>query len=206
VAVDGNDQVPLRVIVSGGIGSGKSTVLRVFGELGAVVIEADRIGHEILEPGGSAYADVAETWPEVVIEGRIDRSRLAAIAFSDPEQLEALEAISHPLIATAIAERVAELEDRDVVLELPLTGNLAGPGWFRVVVDAPSRLRMERAIARGMDSVDVARRMDSQAEGGEWLEIADAVIDNRGSVADLQQQVRDLWVRLHETGAPGSAA
>ncbi len=80
------------------------------------------------------------------------------------------------------------------------------PGWFRVVVDAPRRVRLDRAVARGMDGVDVARRMDAQAEGRDWLEIADAVIDNRGSVADLQQQVRDLWVRLHETGAPGSSA
>lgn len=205
MAVDGNDQVPLRVIIGGGIGSGKSTVLRVLEDLGAVVIEADRIGREILEPGGGAYPQVTETWPEVVIEGSIDRSRLAAVVFSDPEQLEKLEAISHPLIASAIAERVAELEDRDVVLELPLTDDLAGPGWFRVVVDAPPRVCMERAIARGMDGVDVARRMDAQAGGGEWFSIADAVIDNRGSIADLQQQVRDLWVRLHKTGAPGSA-
>jgi dephospho-CoA kinase len=198
--------MPLRVIVGGGIGSGKSTVLRVFEDLGAAVIEADRIGREILEPGGGAYARVVATWPEVVVAGRIDRNRLAAIVFSDPEQLAELEAISHPLIAIAIAERVAELKDCDIVLELPLTDDLVGPGWFRVVVVAPRRVRLERAIARGMDGADVAGRMDAQADGRRWLEIADAIIDNGGSVADLQRQVRELWERLHKTGGTGSSA
>lgn len=181
------------MIVSGGIGSGKSTVLGVLEGLGAVVIEADEIARDLLEPGGAAFGRVAARWPQVIVDGRIERSRLASIVFSDPDQLDELEAISHPLIAAEITTRVATAVDRDVVLELPLSSELAGPGWFRVVVDAPRRLRLDRAVARGMDMADVVRRMDAQPERDDWLASADAVIENTGSLAELEARVRELW-------------
>jgi dephospho-CoA kinase len=184
------------VIVTGGIGSGKSVVLRVLRELGAVVIEADRIGREILEPGGAAYAAVVTRWPDVVVDGVIDRGRLAAIVFSDPDQLDELEAISHPLIAAEIAARVATVGDRDVVLELPIMSGLAGPGWYRIVIDAPRVTRLRRATERGMDARDVTRRMETQPSRREWLAAADAVIENRGSIAELEDRVCELWLRL----------
>jgi dephospho-CoA kinase len=184
------------VIVTGGIGSGKSVVLRVLRELGAVVIEADRIGREILEPGGAAYSAVVTRWPDVVVDGVIDRGRLAAIVFSDPDQLDELEAISHPLIAAEIAARVATVGDRDVVLELPIMSGLAGPGWYRIVIDAPRVTRLRRATERGMDARDVTRRMETQPSRREWLAAADAVIENRGSIAELEDRVCELWLRL----------
>lgn len=182
--------------MSGGIGSGKSTAVAAFAGLGAVVIEADSIGHEILEPEGAAYARVAARWPEVVSEGRIDRALLAAIVFSDAGQLVELEAIAHPLIAEEIAARVAAAGDRDVVVELPLASDLAGPGWTRVVVDAPRAVRLERAVRRGMDTADVAGRMAAQPERDVWIADADFVIDNEGTTEELEAQVRELWVEL----------
>jgi len=196
VAAVDNETRPVRVIVSGGIGSGKSTVLGVLAGLGAVVIEADQIGRDVLEPDGAAFSQVAARWPQVIVGGRVDRSRLAAIVFSDPEQLRALEAISHPLIAAEIESRVAAAGNRDVVLELPLSSALAGPGWFRVVVDAPRQVRLDRAVGRGMDVADVVERMDAQPERDELLSGADTVIDNSGSVAELEARVRELWSAL----------
>jgi dephospho-CoA kinase len=199
VRSDDNARRPLRVIVSGGIGSGKTTVTRLLGERGVVVIEADRIGHEILEPGGAAFDVVAGRWPEVVVSGRIERSRLAAIVFSDQEQLAELEAITHPLIGAEIARRVNEAEDRDVVVELPVADDRADSGWIRVVVDAPGAIRETRAVARGMARADVARRLAAQPGRNSWLSRADYVIDNRGSLTDLETQVDELWADLTAT-------
>jgi dephospho-CoA kinase len=196
VSVVDNVPQPLRVMVTGGIGSGKSTVLQVLEELGAVIIEADRIGRELLEPGGAAHARVAARWPQAVVDGRIERGRLAAIVFSDPEQLAELEAISHPLIAAEIRARVAAAGDRDVVVEVPLASDLAGPGWIKIVVDAPREARLRRAVRRGMGSADVAGRMNAQPDRATWLAGADVVIDNRGSIEELESRVRGLWAEL----------
>ncbi len=196
---DGNAAAPLRVIVSGGISSGKTTVVRKLGRLGAVVIEADRIGHEVLEPGGGAHAAVAARWPAVMVDGRVDRSRLAAIVFNDPVELAALEAISHPLIAAEIHRRVAAAEGRDVVLELPLNSDLAGPGWIWIVVDAPAEVRLDRAVAAGMDRNDAASRMAVQPDRSAWAEAADIIIENRGTIAELESEVERVWAELQTT-------
>ena len=195
---DGNSVAPLRVIVGGGIGSGKSTVLQLLAGMGAVVIEADRIGHEVLEPGGPAYDKVAERWPSVVVEGRIVRSLLAAIVFSDAEQLALLESLIHPAIRDEIAGRVAAAGDQDVALELPLKSDLAGPGWTRIVIDAPAPQRIRRAVARGMPEEDAASRLAVQPDREQWLFGADLVIDNSGSLEDLEAAVAQAWERLKE--------
>jgi dephospho-CoA kinase len=189
---------PLRLIVSGGIGSGKSTVVDLLGRLGAVVIEADKIGHEILEPGGGAYADIAARWPEVVRDGRIDRARLASIVFSDTAQLEELEALTHPRIAAEIERRVAAAAASDVVVELPLLSDLLGTGWIRVVVDAPPDVRLARAVARGFSEQDAANRIAAQPPGAAWVARAHHVIDNTRSLEDLEQAVMHLWHSLHQ--------
>lgn len=196
---DGNTETPLRVIVSGGIGSGKSTVLHMLEGFGAVVVEADQIGHEVLEPGGAAYRAVADRWPSVVVGGRIERHLLAAIVFSDAEQLALLESLTHPAIRDEIAVRVATAWDRDVVLELPLHSELAGPGWTRVVVDAPSSLRMRRSVARGMAEDDVANRLAVQPDREHWLSGADFVIENAGGLDELKSEVKRVWECLKNT-------
>lgn len=193
---EGNERRPLRVIVSGGIGGGKSTVVQMMGDLGAVVVHADRIGHEVLEPDGPAYAAVADRWPMVLVENRVDRAKLAAIVFSDGEQLELLESLTHPHIKAEILRRVSQAGDQDVVVEIPLTSDLVGGDWTRILVDATDELRLTRAVARGMDPSDVANRMASQADRSEWLEDASFVIENMGTLEDLSAAVADLWAYL----------
>ncbi len=194
MSANGNVRGPLRVIVSGGLSSGKSTVMRKLARLGARVIEADRIGHEILEPFGGAYEAVVKRWPAVVVDGRVDRARLAAIVFNDTLELAALEAISHPLIAAEIQRRVSGARDEDVVLELPLNSDLVGPGWTRLVVVAPEDVRLERAVARGMNRDDAASRIAVQ--GSDRVENADIVIHNTGTIAELDAKVEAIWAEL----------
>ena len=192
----GNSRRPRRVVVSGGIGSGKTSVLDILEQLGAVVIEADRIGHEILEPGGPAYAAVAERWPQVVVDGMIDRGRLAAIVFSDLDQLRDLEAITHPLITAEISKRVAAAQDQDIALELPVAGDFDVSDWTRIVVAAPEEVRLARAVARGMRRKDVEGRIAAQRGFAGWLAAPDVVIKNSGSLADLEAQVAAIWEQL----------
>jgi dephospho-CoA kinase len=193
---EGNTRSPLRVIVSGGIGSGKSTVVGMMRVLGAVVIEADEVGHQVLEPEGPAFRSVAERWPVVVSGGRIDRARLASIVFTDSEQLALLESLTHPHIGAEIRRRVAEVPDQDVVVELPIATDLMGEGWIRVVVDVPNQLKLARSIGRGMSADDLANRMASQPDRSQWRAGATFVIENSGSVAQLEQEVVALWSDL----------
>ncbi len=193
---DGNTETSLRLIVSGGIGSGKTTVLRFFEGMGAVVIEADRIGHEILEPGGAAYDAVASEWPLAVVAGRIERPLLAAIVFNDVEELSRLESLTHPAIRDEIAVRVAAAGGRDVALELPLRSDLVGTGWVRIVVDAPPAVRLQRSIERGMPEQDASNRIAAQPERDEWLSDAVLVVDNTGSRDDLEAEAQRVWELL----------
>ncbi len=133
-------------------------------------------------------------WPAVVVDGHVDRARLAAIVFNDTLELAALEAISHPLIAAEIQRRVAGAGDDDVVLELPLNSDLVGPGWTRLVVVAPEDVRLERAVARGMNRDDAASRIAVQ--GSDRVENADIVIHNTGTIAELDAKVEAIWAEL----------
>lgn len=195
---EANTPNPLRVIVSGGIGSGKSTVVDILRSMDVVVIKADRIGHEVLEPGEPAHEAVGRRWPSVVEEGRINRSLLAMVVFTDAEQLATLEAITHPHIRAEIQSRVAAAGGRDVVVELPLASDLMGPGWIRLVVDAPPETRLQRTVARGMPQDDAANRLRMQPTRDEWIIGADAVIENSGSLTALETAVRDVWQRIHD--------
>lgn len=183
-----------RVIVMGGIGSGKSTVSTLLGDHGYLVIEADRIGHEILEPGGPAHDAVVERWPEVVHDGRIDRGELGAIVFSDLAQLRQLEALTHPHIRHAIVERAGE--HADVAVELPLMPEFLGPNWVSVYVDANEDVRRRRLEERGMTTHQVDDRMAAQPSRAQWLEAADHVIPNDGSLEELSESVASLVVTL----------
>lgn len=183
-----------RVIVMGGIGTGKSTVSQLLGHHGYVVIEADRIGHEVLEPDGAAHDAVAERWPEVVVDGRIDRARLGGIVFSDLAQLRQLEALTHPHIRRAIIERAHEFEN--VAVELPLLPEFLGPGWVSVYVHAEDEVRRRRLSDRGMRTEDIDARMAAQPDRETWLSAADHVIHNDGSLEALARAVSDVVVTL----------
>jgi dephospho-CoA kinase len=183
-------------LLTGGIGAGKSSVGALLRARGALVIDADEVGHQVLEPSGEAYNRVAETWPSVVVDGVIDRRRLADIVFRDRMDLERLEGFTHSAIRQRIAAMIGESSEQVVVVELPLLANFMGKGWRRVVVDAEPDVRTERLIRRDMDENDARQRMDAQPSPGQWLASADLVLDNSGSYEHLVVQVDELWHKL----------
>jgi len=195
---------PLVIGLTGGIGSGKSTVARMLAAKGAAVVDVDIVGREVAEVGGRAHDRVVERFgPGVVTDGALDRAALAAIVFSDPAELAALEAISHPAINEVLAERVAELDaDAVVILDMAVLvesqlGRWPGGGYGQViVVDAPVEIRIERAVARGMNEDDARRRMANQAGDAERRAVADHWIDNAGDETALAAQVDALWTGL----------
>lgn len=182
-------------VVTGGIGSGKSTIRQTLDELGALTIDADRVGHAVLEPDGEAFGEVARQWPSVVVDGRIDRSRLAEVVFSDPAELRQLEAFSHPAIRSAIAERIAAAADDEViVVEVSVPKDLLGVGWLRTIVaDLGDDERIERLVERGMDRDAVERRMAAQPNRDGWRARGRWIVPTSGSRGAVELRVRKLW-------------
>jgi dephospho-CoA kinase len=181
-------------VVTGGIGSGKSTITETLGELGAEIIDADRLGHDILDPDGPAFHPVAERWPSVVEDGRVDRSRLGRIVFSDPEALRELEAITHPAIAAEIARGIADAGDVTVVVEVSVPKDIVGAGWLRTIVaDLEDDERRERLVARGMNDDDIERRMAAQPSRDGWRARGRWIVSTAGSRDEVAERVRTLW-------------
>lgn len=182
-------------VVTGGIGSGKSTIRQTLDELGALTIDADRVGHAVLEPEGAAFNEVAAQWPAVVVDGRIDRTRLAEVVFSDPAELRQLEAFSHPAIRSAIAERIAAAADDEViVVEVSVPKDLLGVGWLRTIVaDLSDDERIERLVERGMDRDAVERRMAAQPSRDGWRARGRWIVPTSGSRGAVVLRVRKLW-------------
>lgn len=191
-----------RIGLTGGIGSGKSTVAALLASQGAVVIDADQIAREIVEPGGPALSLVALEFGEGILhdDGTLNRGALAAAAFADPSGTERLNAIMHPLIREESQRRLdAASEDAVVVYDMPLlfeTGQQELVDTV-VVVDVPEEVQVQRAVGqRGLEESDVRRRMAVQLPRGDRLAGADHVIDNSGDLEETQRQVADLWPRL----------
>ena len=184
------------LLLSGGIGSGKTEVGRLLAIRGACVIDADRVGHKVLDGDGEAFAGVCEAFPEAVIDGAIDRARLAKEVFADPSRLRLLESLTHPAIRRRIERMVEQCDDVIVVVEIPLLTDFLGPGWQRVVVDAPDDTRLGRLVERGMWPIDAKTRMAAQPSREEWREAADYLIDNSGTRDDLVDAVDALWQEL----------
>ena len=197
----------MRIALTGGIGSGKSTVSRLLAEKGAVIVDADAIAREIVEPGEPALEEIGAAFGTEVIddEGRLRRARLAEIVFGDPDALARLNAITHPRIAARSAELLASAPAEAVVVyDMPLLveqGPQALEGWDAiVVVDAPDEVRLDRLVARGVDREDAQRRMAAQVSGDVRREAADHVIDNSGDLDGLERAVDALWTSLTATG------
>jgi dephospho-CoA kinase len=190
----------LRVGLSGGIGSGKSTVARALARRGAVVIDADAIAREVVEPGRPGLGAVVERFGPGVLDGggRLDRPALAALVFEDAAARADLNAIVHPLVAVETARRMAAAPPESVVvLDVPLLVESARSGYdVVVIVEAPEAVRLERLVERGMAPDDARRRMAAQAGDAERRKVADVVLDNSGTPEDLEAQIEGLWLQL----------
>jgi dephospho-CoA kinase len=188
----------LVVGLTGGIGAGKSTVSSLLAERGAVVIDADVIARQVVEPGGPAYQPLVDRFGAGILleDGTLDRPALAEIAFSDPEALADLNAITHPAVGAVIAERLGEEAETDhvVILDVPLLVESKRSNVTAViVVDCPTEEALRRAVARGLPEEDVRRRMAAQATREERLAKADFVVDNSGPPDALAAQVDEAW-------------
>jgi dephospho-CoA kinase len=194
----------LLVGLTGGIGSGKSTVAAALAARGAAV--ADAISREIMEPGGEGLAAVVGHFGSSVLrpDGRLDRPALAARVFSDAEALAQLNALTHPIIGRLMAERMAEAarSSEIVVLDIPLL-SVATRDRFSfgaiVVVDTPEEVAVERLMAqRGFAEADARARIAAQLSREERRALADLVVDNSGDRTQLEREVDRLWSWLRD--------
>lgn len=200
----------LRVAVTGGIGSGKSEVTRRLRHLGAVVADADVLARDAVAAGSPGLARVVEEFGSGVLleTGELDRPALGRVVFADPAARRRLEAIIHPEVRVRAREieRAAFEADRDAVVvhDIPLLVESLGRARFDavVVVDVPTELQVERLVAsRGMTREDALGRIAAQATREERLAIADEVVENTGSLDDLDRRVRVLWQVLRDRGS-----
>jgi dephospho-CoA kinase len=191
----------LLVGLTGGIATGKSTVAATFRALGAVVIDADQLAREVVEPGQPALAEVVAEFGQAVLgpDGRLDRQRLGAIVFADPARRRRLEAIVHPAIRARFAEHVARLTAEGfqglVVFDAPVM--IESGGWRAmdrlVVVTADEATQRARLAARdGFPADEIERRIASQMPLAEKVKLADYVIDNSGDRAATAARVREV--------------
>jgi len=190
-----------RWILSGGLASGKSQVRQMLAEAGLSTIDADQLGHSVLEPAGPAFADVAARWPQVVKRGRIDRAALASAVFEDAGELAALESMTHPHIFDTIRARVEGVEG-PVVVEIPVLNPRLNGEWRRMVVDSRDYVRLQRAMQRGMSEEDARSRMKLQPSRAEWLGSADLLIPNHGTEVELRRTVTKLLESAYLSSRP----
>jgi len=191
----------MRIIgLIGGIGSGKSEASALLASMGAEVIDADKVGHAIYEPGTEGYLQVVESFGEEIVgeDGRIDRKKLGARVFSQPGELERLNAILHPLIRREIERRLGELEKRDVELAVVEAAILLEAGWRSIVHEvwavtaAPETIRARLFEGRGLRAEEVDARVAKQMPDAERRAAADVVIENDGSRDDLRSRLAEI--------------
>jgi dephospho-CoA kinase len=184
--------------VTGGIGSGKSTVTGMLGELGAIVIDADAIAREIVEPGSPGLLALVEAFGPGILrdDGTLNRGKLAELAFGDPPATRKLNEIMHPRISVEAQRRIEQAPSGVVVYDMPLlfeTGQQTLVDHV-VVVDVPEDIQIRRAVElRGLARDDVERRMQVQLSRADRLAAADTVIDNSGQLSDTRTRVEEFW-------------
>ena len=192
--------------LTGGIGAGKTAVAALFAARGAVVIDVDAVGREVLEPSGRAYGPVVAAFGSGILDdsGGVDRAALARLVFADPAQLATLTAISHPAINAELVARLDALPaDSVVILDMAILAesNLGRSDaehsyQFVITVEAPLEQRVERAVRRGMDPEEVRRRVKAQASEDQRRARADVVVVNDSDLAAVADQVDGIWAQL----------
>ena len=190
----------LTLGLTGGLASGKSTVARLLAERGATVVDADRLVAELYEPGEAGARVAAELFGPTVLDGRgaVDRAAVSRIVFSDADARRRLERAIHPLVRERFARVASEAPGGVAVLEATLLVEAGyAPGFDLVVtVEAPTEVRLARAVGRGMDEAEARRRLDAQGEGEARRAGADVVIANDGDPAELKRRVDELAAKL----------
>lgn len=199
--------MPYIVGLTGGIGSGKSTVLEMLAARGAIVIDADVIVHELQRAGEPVFDAMVEEFGAEIVgdDGELDRPRVAEIAFADPAKTKRLNEIVHPAVGKVVLSKLASAGENDVVvIDIPLLTETtrAERGLQKViVVDVAPKTQFERAVARGSNPDDVRARMKAQATRADRLMLADVVLDNEESLEALEKQVDELWAELRREAA-----
>ena len=191
----------LRVGLTGGIGSGKSTVADELARRGAVIIDADQLAREVVEPGTPGLAQiVARFGNRVLVGGKLDRAALAKIVFADPQARQELESIIHPAVRRRAAELEAAAPLRSIVVHvIPLLVETGQAASFDVVVvvDVDSETQLDRLLARGeLNAEEALSRIAAQANRAQRLAAADVAVDNNRSLVELRAQIDDLWSDL----------
>ncbi len=191
--------------LTGGIGSGKSTVSQFLAELGSAIIDADKVGHEAFKPNTEAWREVVATFGRQILSpsGEIDRKKLGGIVFDNPEALQKLNQIVHPRAYDIVKSRLEECRRQGVevvVLEVILLieakwTNLVDEVW--VVVASEDTVVKRLKQQRGMSEEEILARIRFQLSTEERVKHADVVINNDGDIDEMKAKVKDLWERLH---------
>lgn len=187
----------LTVALTGGIGSGKTTVGEILSGFGAVVLDSDQIARDVVERGSTGFDQIVATFgDEILKNGELDRSALASLVFKDPAMRLKLEQITHPLIRQSFAKAISLLPDQSIVVnQIPLLVESKHDYKFDyvVTVSAPEQIRVERLLKRGLTKEQITSRLQAQSSDVQREATADTVINNDKSEQDLMQQVEKLW-------------
>ncbi len=194
----------MHIGLTGGIGSGKTTVTDLLAELGAVIVDADVIARAVVAPGSEGLAAIASEFGDQILtpDGGMDREAMAALVFADPEARARLNAIVHPLIRARSIEEVAAAPPGSIVIQsIPLLVETGQQDKFDlvIVVDVPPEVAVARLIEhRGMTEADARARISAQVDRTKRLAAADVVLDNSRTREHLELQTRELWVELQQ--------
>ena len=197
----------LKIGLTGGIGTGKSSVTEAFQSLGAAVINADLLGHDAYLPGTIGFEEVVTEFGQEIVgsDGQIDRKKLGPIVFSDSSKMDRLNEIMHPLIRDLIDERLVSLESSQNKVAVVEAAILIEAGWkslfdeIWVVISDREEVINRLGVRNGLTREDALKRIDSQMSNNERIEHGDVVVENTGSMEDLQTRVNSLWSKRIST-------